>query len=90
MIHRAAADLALDLSRAYVIGDQSRDIELARQVGARAVLMLSGQTTKEAVHDMETSGIAPDFMAEALGDAVEWIFRDVNMSRQPSAFSGQP
>lgn len=85
MIHRAAADLALDLSRAYVIGDQPRDIELARRVGARAVLVLSGQTTGEAAHDMdmEPSGIAPDFVAEALGDAVEWIFRDVNTSRQP-------
>jgi heptosyltransferase II len=90
MIHRAAADLALDLSRAYVIGDQPRDIELARQVGARAVLVLSGQTIRAAVHDMEPSGIAPDFVAEALGDAVEWIFRDANTSRQPSAFSGQP
>jgi heptosyltransferase II len=90
MIHRAAADLALDLSRAYVIGDQPRDIELARQVGARAVLVLSGQTFRQAVHDMEPSGIAPDFVAEALGDAVEWIFRDANTSRQPSAFSGQP
>ncbi|HTK88213.1 MAG TPA: lipopolysaccharide heptosyltransferase II [Nitrospiraceae bacterium] len=91
MIHRAAADLALDLSRAYVIGDQPRDIELARQVGARAVLVLSGQTTGEAARDMdmEPSGIAPDFVAEALGDAVEWIFLDVNMSHQPSAFSGQ-
>jgi hypothetical protein len=39
---------------------------------------------------MEPSGIAPDFVAEALGDAVEWIFRDANTSRQPSAFSGQP
>jgi heptosyltransferase II len=90
MIHRAAADLALDLSRAYVIGDQPRDIELARQVGARAVLVLSGQTIRAAVHDMEPSGIAPDFVAEALGDAVEWIFRDANTSHQPSAFSGQP
>ncbi|MEP6887497.1 MAG: lipopolysaccharide heptosyltransferase II [Nitrospirales bacterium] len=90
MIHRAVADLALDLSRAYVIGDQPRDIELARHVGARGVLVLSGQTPREAVHDREPSGIAPHFVAEGLGDAVAWIFRDVNTSRQPSAFSGQP
>jgi heptosyltransferase II len=76
MIHRAAADLALDLSRAYVIGDQSRDIELARQVGARAVLVLSGQTTKEAIHGIEPSGIAPHFVAEDLRDAATWILED--------------
>jgi heptosyltransferase II len=76
MIHRAAADLALDLSRAYVIGDQPRDIELARQVKARAVLVLSGQTIRAAVHDMEPSGIAPHFVAEDLSDAVTWILED--------------
>ena len=90
MIHRAVADLALDLSRAYVIGDQPRDIELARHVGARGVLVLSGQTHREAVHDMEPSARAPHFVAEGLGDAVTWIFRDVNTSRQPSAFRSQP
>jgi heptosyltransferase-2 len=90
MIHRAVADLAVDLSHAYVIGDQPRDIELARQVGARGILVLSGQTAREAVHDMEPGSIAPHFVAEGLGDAVAWIFRDAHTSRQPSAFSGQP
>ena len=81
MIHRAVADLALDLSRAYVIGDQPRDIELARQVGARGVLVLSGQTRRDALHDMEPSGIAPHFVAEGLSDAVAWIFEDVEGRR---------
>jgi heptosyltransferase-2 len=90
MIHRAAADLALDLSRAYVIGDQPRDIELARQVGARGVLVLSGQTPREAVHDGEPSGTAPHFVAEGLGDAVAWILEDVRKSAQLSGFSSQP
>ncbi|WP_447984346.1 lipopolysaccharide heptosyltransferase II [Nitrospira sp. Nam74] len=90
MIHRAVADLAVDLSHAYVIGDQPRDIELARQVGARGILVLSGQTAREAVHDMEPGAMAPHFVAEGLGDAVAWIFRDVHTSRQASAFNGQP
>jgi heptosyltransferase II len=76
MIHRAAADLSLDLSRAYVVGDQPRDIELARHVGARSVLVLSGQTTREAVLDREPNGMTPHFVAESLGDAVEWIVGD--------------
>ena len=90
MIHRAAVDLNLDLSRAYVIGDQSRDIELARQVGARGILVLSGQTGREAIEAVPQSATAPDYIADGLPEAVEWIFGDVNTSRQPSAFSGQP
>jgi heptosyltransferase-2 len=90
MIHRAVADLAVDLSHAYVIGDQPRDIELARQVGARGILVLSGQTAREAVYNMEPGVIAPHFVAEGLGDAVAWIFRDVHTSRQASGSNGQP
>ena len=79
MIHRAAADLGLNLSRAYVIGDQPRDIELARQVGAQGVLVLSGQTPREALHDLDPGRVSPHFVAEGLGDAVTWILEDVKV-----------
>lgn len=39
---RAARDLRLDLRRSWVVGDQARDVELARNVGARGVLVLTG------------------------------------------------
>jgi histidinol-phosphate phosphatase family protein len=42
MARRAARDLNLDLRRSYVIGDQLRDVELARNIGARGVLVLTG------------------------------------------------
>lgn len=90
MIHRAVVDLNIDLSRAYVVGDQSRDIELARQVGARGILVLSGQTQQDTIGDIQRSGVSPDFIADDLGDAVEWIFGDANTSRQPSAFRAHP
>lgn len=90
MIHRAVVDLNVDLSRAYVVGDQSRDIELARQVGARGILVLSGQTQQDTIGDIQRSGVSPDFIADDLGDAVEWIFGDANTRPQPSAFSGHP
>ena len=37
MIVKAAADLAVDLSRSYVVGDQDIDMELAERVGAKGV-----------------------------------------------------
>jgi D-glycero-D-manno-heptose 1,7-bisphosphate phosphatase len=39
MIDRAAHDLDLDPGRSYVVGDQMTDVELARKVGAGAILI---------------------------------------------------
>jgi D-glycero-D-manno-heptose 1,7-bisphosphate phosphatase len=42
LLDAAARDLDLDLSRSWVIGDQWRDIELARRAGARGILVRTG------------------------------------------------
>jgi heptosyltransferase-2 len=76
MVHRAVADLGLDLSRAYVVGDQPCDIELAWEVGARSVLVLSGQTRHDAVEALERNGTAPHYIVEGLPEAVAWIVKD--------------
>jgi D-glycero-D-manno-heptose 1,7-bisphosphate phosphatase len=42
MLEAAARDLDLDLQRSWVVGDQWRDIELARRAGARGILVRTG------------------------------------------------
>jgi D-glycero-D-manno-heptose 1,7-bisphosphate phosphatase len=42
MLESAARDLDLDLSRSWVVGDQWRDIELARRAGANGILVRTG------------------------------------------------
>ena len=42
MAMKARAALGLDLKKCYVIGDQDRDMSLARAIGARGVLVLTG------------------------------------------------
>jgi D-glycero-D-manno-heptose 1,7-bisphosphate phosphatase len=42
MLQSAARDLHLDLARSWVVGDQWRDIELARRAGARGILVRTG------------------------------------------------
>lgn len=42
MLQNAARDLGLDLSRSWVVGDQWRDIELARRAGAQGILVRTG------------------------------------------------
>jgi D-glycero-D-manno-heptose 1,7-bisphosphate phosphatase len=42
MIHRAAAELGLAVSRSYVVGDQVTDMELARHSGAKGIWIHPG------------------------------------------------
>lgn len=42
MPRQAARELGIDLRRSFVVGDQLRDIAMARAVGARGVLVLTG------------------------------------------------
>jgi heptosyltransferase-2 len=83
MIYRAVAELRIDLDRAYVIGDSARDIELAKQVGARSLLVLTGPSGKETLADLTRRQLMPDYVAEALPQAVEWIL--AHAMGQPAA-----
>ena len=42
MIKKAARELNLDLKKSWMIGDQDRDMALARNVGIKGVLVLTG------------------------------------------------
>ena len=73
MIDRAHAELKVDLSRSYVIGDSIRDVELAKQVGARSLLVMTGPSGAEALADLMARDLPPDYVAEELSQAVDWI-----------------
>ncbi len=77
MVDRAVRELGLDLSRAYVVGDQKRDIELAQRVRARSLLVMSGPASREALDKLKREGLSPDHIAPSLAEAAEWIFEDV-------------
>ncbi len=80
MIERAVADLGLDLSRAYVVGDQRRDIDLARRIGAKGLLVTTGPTSVQALEELRQEGPAPDCVATDLGQAVTWLFGDAEQA----------
>jgi heptosyltransferase-2 len=73
MVDRALAELHVDLSRAYVVGDSARDVELARQVGAKGLLVMTGPSGAEALADLTARDLSPDHVADDLSQAVEWI-----------------
>src|SRR5688500_3115772 len=46
MLLEAAADLSLDLSRSWMIGDRVGDIEAGRRAGCRTILLRTGEGMK--------------------------------------------
>lgn len=73
LLTRAAADLALDLTRSAVVGDKPSDLEAAARVGARGVLVLTGYGLGEWEYRRAAFPVAPDHVAGDLLDAVEWF-----------------
>jgi len=77
LMEQAAEELKLDLQRSYVVGDRFKDIEMARNAGAKAVLVLTGYGKGELNFFGAISKVQADFVAGDLGEAVDWILADV-------------
>jgi D-glycero-D-manno-heptose 1,7-bisphosphate phosphatase len=73
LVLRAAAELGLDLAASTVVGDKPSDLEVARRVGAGAVLVLTGYGRGELEYRRGEFVTEPDFIAEDLLDAVDWV-----------------
>jgi len=69
MLVQASRELGFDLSQCTVIGDKDVDVDLARNAGARAVLV----TTGYGAQHLAEGRVQPDYVAANLGGAVRWI-----------------
>lgn len=76
LLKRAEADLGIDLSRSYVVGDRHGDLELAWCAGARAVLVRSGYGQGEMEYHAPSWPRQPDLVADHLLDAVLQILAE--------------
>jgi D-glycero-D-manno-heptose 1,7-bisphosphate phosphatase len=75
MLERAAREHGLDLRRSFVVGDRYGDIELARSISARAILVRTGYGEGEIQWHSAKWSAPPDFIADNLADAADWILR---------------
>jgi D-glycero-D-manno-heptose 1,7-bisphosphate phosphatase len=75
MLEAAARDLDLDLGCSWVVGDQWRDIELARRAGARSVLVRTGYG-RGLEADWPADIAAPTVVCDDLLAAAEHIVKD--------------
>lgn len=71
MLLRARAEHNIDFKKSYVVGDKEADMLLARAVGAKSILVLTGEA-KESQH--------ADFIAKDLAGAVDFILNDSQKS----------
>ena len=72
MLVQAERDLGIDLKNSYVIGDRYLDIRMAHMVGAKAILVLTGDGRTE-LENRKNEPIQPDMISETLLAAVTRI-----------------
>jgi len=60
LVERARRDLAIDLSASWMIGDQTRDVEMARRAGLRSILVQTGAAGGDGQFACAADYVAPD------------------------------
>jgi D-glycero-D-manno-heptose 1,7-bisphosphate phosphatase len=78
LLRRAEAELSVDLSRSWVIGDRYHDLELAWAVGARGAFVRTGHGAGELQHKSAGWKRPPDLLAENLLIAAEQIVHEAS------------
>ena len=75
MLQRAAREHDIDLHRSFVVGDRYGDVELAHRAGSRRMLVRTGYGEEDLRENSPSWPKQPDFVANDLADAVDWILR---------------
>ncbi len=63
MILAAAAELAIDPTRSWMIGDRASDLEAGRRAGCRTALVLTGYGASTAAEGHQADLVVPDLAA---------------------------
>lgn len=77
MLERAAVEFGIDVSQSFVIGDRYGDIELARNAGARSILVLSGYGLGEYEYQRQNWKQQPDWIAKDLLEASQVVLQAI-------------
>ena len=71
MVDRAARELGIEPARSFVVGDRWLDVELARAIGGRGILVRTGYGATEECRPRQ--GLEADAIVDNLISAVSWI-----------------
>ena len=76
LLKKAESELHIDLGSSYVVGDKISDILLAKNVGAKGILVKTGYGSEE-LKNINEMGVRPVMVADDLLGAVKWIEKDI-------------
>jgi len=79
LIDSAKKDFGIDIGKSYIVGDMgANDMVLAKNIGAKAILVLTG-VGKGSMNEYRHTwrNIEPNFVAENVLEAVNYIIHDV-------------
>jgi D,D-heptose 1,7-bisphosphate phosphatase len=85
MLIKASKELDIDLRRSYTVGDMLKDIQVARTVGAKGILVKTGYGINTIEKDLTSATpeiCQPSYIAEDILDAVKWIIKDRKKKRK--------
>ncbi|MFI5377863.1 MAG: D-glycero-alpha-D-manno-heptose-1,7-bisphosphate 7-phosphatase [Tepidisphaerales bacterium] len=89
MLLKAAAELKLDLTRCWLIGDALRDIEAGKAAGCRTILF-TAPGLPASPETSKPSDVQPEFTADSLKQALDIIAREVFIKAAPKPAAGAP
>ena len=94
MVIQASDHLNIDLKHSYIVGDMLKDIQAAKRVGAKGILVKTGYGMNTLTEDipripsqpsfladkanLSIDALYPNYIAEDILDAVKWIMKDRN------------
>jgi histidinol-phosphate phosphatase family protein len=70
MIQKAVADLNIDLSQSWLIGDTTTDLQTGKNAGLKSILVRTGAGGRDGKFSTP-----PDFVFDTLAEAVDFIVR---------------
>ena len=72
MMRRGERELDIDLTRSFVVGDKTTDVQAGKAVGATAILVLTGYG-RSSFAEIKNERISADYFAPSIVEAVEYI-----------------
>jgi len=80
MLHKAAAELDIDLRQSWCIGNSGRDVEAGRRAGCRTILIDKPAHHKGAASALAMAAVAADHRAVNIKEAVNIIKKHLRSS----------
>jgi histidinol-phosphate phosphatase family protein len=77
MVQRAVRDLNVDLTRSWLIGDTTTDLQTAKNAGLKSILVRTGYAGEDNKYPAQA-----DYVCDTLGEAVQQITTEAQRYRE--------